>query len=115
MPTNDAGKSVFAQYIDSPEQEHPEPDIIRRGPQPIVRPAHFKSSPSEKLLDWIINRWPGPTVTTRNICQFGPRSCRDRESALNLAGILMEHGWLIPLKTHRIDMRKWQIVRGTSR
>jgi hypothetical protein len=111
---DDGSKSVFARYIEGPEKEWLEPDIVRRGPQPIVPPAHFKSSPSEKLLDWIINRWPEPTISARDICRCGPNSTRDRKSAISLAKILV-HGWLIPVKTRRIDMREWQIVRGTSR
>jgi hypothetical protein len=110
------GKSVFSRYIEEPEKERfEEPDIVRRGPQPIIPPAHFKSSPSEKLLDWIINRWLEPTISARDICRCGPNPVRDRKSAIGLAEILVEHGWLIPIKTRRIDMREWQIVRGTSR
>src|SRR5262245_25384056 len=42
-----------------PEKEQPaEPEIVRKGPQPIIPPAHSKSSPSEKLLSWIVNFWP---------------------------------------------------------
>ena len=118
MTMNDEGKgkSVFSRYIaDIPETELREPEIVRRGPQPIIPPAHFKSSPSEKLLDWIINRWPEPTISARDICRCGPNSIRDRKSAVSLAEILVEHGWLIPIKTRRIDMREWKIVRGTSR
>ena len=53
------GESVFAKYVeDAPEKERP-PVAIPRGPllQPIVPPATPQSSPTEKLLDFIVNRW----------------------------------------------------------
>jgi hypothetical protein len=107
--------SVFTKLIDEPKKDRPlEPEIVRKGPQPIIPPARYKSSPTEKLLDWVINRWPGATVTTRNICQFGPRSSRGRERAISLAQTLVEHGWLIPIKKHRYDMQEWQIVRSKN-
>jgi hypothetical protein len=70
---------------------------------------------AQKLLDWLQHGWTGPTITARDIYHFGPNSTRDRKSAISLAKILVEHGWLIPVKTRRIDMREWQIVRGTNR
>ena len=40
------------------EKEQPdEPELIRRGPQPIIPLAHSRSLPSEKLLSWMINYW----------------------------------------------------------
>jgi hypothetical protein len=111
------GRSVFSVYVEEtpapiePPPRADEPEIVRRGPQPIIPPAGFNSSPSEKLLDWIINRWPENTVTRRNICQFGPGSIRNRKSATDQAEILARHGWLIPLAVGRHDAKKWQIVR----
>ena len=110
------GPSVFAKLIEEPEKERfKEPDVVRRGPQPIIPPAHFKSSPSEKLLDWVINRWPGATVTTRNICQFGPGSIRNKKSAIAQAEILAQYGWLTPVAVRQHNMKKWQIVRGPGK
>ena len=36
------GPSVFARYVEGcPEKESPtEPEIVRRGPQPIIPPVH---------------------------------------------------------------------------
>ena len=92
-------------------------ETIPRGPllQPIVPPAAPQSSPTEKTLDWLVNRWPQPAVRLRDICRFGPGSIRDRKSATAVAEILVEHGWLTPIKARRYDMREWQIVRGPSR
>jgi hypothetical protein len=112
---DDGSKSVFARYIEGPEKEWLEPDIVRRGPQPIVPPAHFKSSPSEKLLDWIINRWPEPTISARDICRYGPNSIRDRKSAIDQAETLARHGWLTPIKMRQHNMKTWRIVRELSR
>jgi hypothetical protein len=83
--------------------------------QPIVPPTDYKSPPVERLLDWLVNRWGKPTVSARDICRFGPKPLRDRKSAEVMAEILVEHGWLTPLKTHRYDRREWQIVRVASK
>jgi len=116
---NDKSKSVFAQYItaDSPPEKAQQPITIPRGPllQPIVPPADYRSPPIEKLLDWLVNRWPKPSVRVRDICRFGPNPIRNRMAATAMAETLAEYGWLTPLKTRRIDMREWQIVRGTGR
>ena len=44
------------QHLEQPA----EPEIVRRGPQPIIPLTHRKSSPSEKLLAWLVNYWPSP-------------------------------------------------------
>jgi hypothetical protein len=70
--------------------------------------------PTEKLLDWLVNHWTKSTVTARDICIYGPHSSRDVKTALRLAQILVEQGWLIPLKARRRNMHEWQIVPKTS-
>jgi hypothetical protein len=117
MTTNDDGKSVFAQYIvDSPpEKEQIEPDIVRRGPQPIIPPPHPRSRPNEKLLDFLVNHWPKPTISARDIGKYGPNATRDQKNVIYLTKILVEYGWLIPIATRRRDMKKWQIVRELGR
>src|SRR5262245_44329895 len=65
---------------------------------------------AQKLLDWL-QHWSKPTISTRDIHIYGPNSIRDRESAINSAQTLVDCGWLIPLKAHRRDMHKWQVVR----
>jgi hypothetical protein len=109
--------SIFAGLISEQpkkELEHEEPEIVRKGPHPKIPPTDRNSAPSEKMLDWLVNRWRGSTISTRDILQFGPGSLRDRKSAIATAEILTAHGWLIPLKAHRYDMKKWQIVRGLN-
>ena len=74
------GPSIFARYIedDGPKKESPtEPEIVRRGPQPIIPPTYSKSSPSEKLLAWLVNYWGKPTITLRDIYSYGPNCARD--------------------------------------
>ena len=73
-----------------------------------------KLPPAQKLLDWLQHEWTKDTVSARDIYTFGPRSIRDRQSATDLAGILVKHGWLIPIKTRQHNMEKWQIVRKPS-
>src|SRR5262245_55500674 len=108
--------SVFTKYVaDIPEPERPvEPGRILRGPlvQPVVPPTDRKSSPAERLLDWLINAWDKPTVSARDICWRGPTVVRNRQSVIDLAGVLVAAGWLAPIKSRRRDMREWRIARG---
>ena len=40
----------------------------------MVPPAAPQSSPTEKMLDWLVSRWPQPAVRARDICRFGPNA-----------------------------------------
>ena len=97
------------------EKQPTEPEIVRRGPQPIIPPAHPKASPSEKLLEWLVNYWPRPTITLRDIYSYGPNCARDPMDRVNLTKTLTEFGWLVPIEAWRRDMRKWRIVRGPGK
>jgi hypothetical protein len=66
--------------------------------------------PAQKLLDWL-QHWAKPTVSAREICIYGPRPIRKREIAGKAAETLVKTGWLVPVQTHRYDMKAWQIVR----
>jgi hypothetical protein len=103
------------QLAENLEKER-QAETIPRGPllQPVVPPAAPQSSPTEKMLDWLVNRWPQPAVRVRDICRFGPGSIRDQKSATATAEILVERGWLTPLETRQHNMKMWQIVRGPS-
>src|SRR5262249_31205370 len=73
----------------------PKPErTIPRGPllQPIVPPTNRGSSPSEQLLDFVVNRWPKPAVRARDIMRYGPPAARNRKSAIALAEDLATHG-----------------------
>jgi hypothetical protein len=78
-------------------------------PSPPTEKAQAPSS-AQKLLDWL-KRWNKPTVSWRDIRIYGPGSIRDKKSAVDAAEVLVRNGWLAPLKPHRYDMHKWQIVQ----
>lgn len=90
--------SFFSRYIDAPKERPAEPETIPRGPllKPIVPPTDHRSPPIEKTLDWLVNRWPKPTVRVRDILRFGPNPIRNRTSAIATAEILAQRGWLSP-------------------
>jgi hypothetical protein len=111
-------KSFFARYIDSPtEKERPIEPEIPRGPllRPIVPPTDHKSLPIEKLLDFVINRWPRPAIRVRDILRFGPPAARNRKNAIALAETLAANGWLSELPTRRHDAKMWAIIREPSK
>src|SRR5262249_45287657 len=86
--------------------------------QPTLMKAP-EPSPAQKLLDWL-QRWNKDTITTSEICVWGPRPLRNRKRALDAAERLVRNGWLIPIgvrrRTNRVKARKydshaWQVVR----
>jgi hypothetical protein len=103
------------QLADNAQTEQLEPEIVRKGPQPLIPPAHSGSPPSEKLLAFLINHWPKNTITLRDISAYGPNSVRDPADAINLITKLAEFGWLVPAAAWRRDQKKWQIIREPSK
>ena len=85
-----------------------------RPPQePTPAPTPEPTPPEAlRLLHWLQHNWGRPVVCARDIHRGGPTPIRDRESALEAAEILEKRGWLIPLKAHRYDRKKWQITIG---
>jgi hypothetical protein len=73
-----------------------------------------KLPPAKKLLEWLQREWKKPTITARDIYTYGPNSIRDRDSAIALADILVEHGWLAPVATRRHNTKKWHITKGPN-
>jgi hypothetical protein len=67
--------------------------------------------PAQELLNWLLRVWAKPTVSARDIYTFGPNSIRNRKSAIALAEILVEHGWLAEIETRRHDMKKWRVQK----
>jgi len=65
-----------------------------------------------RLLGWLQNHWTRPIIRVRDICIYGPRPIRDSESALNAAETLERYGWLVPMKPHRCDTKRWRIAIG---
>jgi len=91
-------------------------DRLNRGrPAPVKKMTEQQpTSPLlEILLDWILNRWPHPTVTARDIYRSGPGPIQGRKgTTLSLTETLTRQGWLIPLKTWRRDKLEWKIARN---
>jgi len=77
-------------------------------PEPKIKQP--QKNPAQRLLDFL-QRWPKNTISRRDIYIYGPKSLRDRQSAINAAEFLVKAGWLVPYKTHRHDWRVWEIVR----
>jgi hypothetical protein len=87
-----------------------------RPPQAPTPPPTPLPTPPEalRLLDWLQHNWGQPTICVRDIHRQGPTPIRDRKSALEAAEILEKRGWLIPLKAHRYDRKRWQITIGPA-
>ena len=85
-----------------------------RPPQePTPPPTPLPTPPAARILhDWLQHTWTKPTICTRDIYRYRPNVAQDRERALELAEILVKRGWLIPLKAHRHDRKRWQITIG---
>jgi len=71
-----------------------------------------RGGPIETLLEWLVKRWPKPSITLRDIHRSGPRAIRDKEMILTLTDSLVEAGWLVHTPTWRHDKREWTIARG---
>jgi hypothetical protein len=71
--------------------------------------------PAQRLLDWLRD-WPHPVIRLRDFCKYGPGSLRDRKAALELAEVLVGHGWLVPIEARciRRDSKWWRVVRGPN-
>jgi hypothetical protein len=69
---------------------------------------------AQMLLVWLQETWGKSTVTARDIYTYGPGAIRDRDTTRDLARILVSHGWLREVKTHRCDQLKWEVVKGVG-
>jgi hypothetical protein len=76
-------------------------------PKPYSRGGGRKP-PAQELLHWI-QRWGKPVVSLRDVRAFGPRAIRDRQVALSQIEILVQRGWLVPLKSCRHDRLVWRL------
>ena len=84
--------------------------LDRRRPAPVDEKTK-QPDRAQEMLDWL-QRWSKPTVNSREISQFAPRSIRfDRENAIKIAETLVRHGWLAPLQTRQRNWREWQVIR----
>jgi hypothetical protein len=104
MSNDDSNKpSIFAQYIDKPEEEPLE--------SKISPPANPRSLPLGRLLNWLLNYWTKPTISARDIYTYGPRPIKNLKEAIGVAEIMVRQGWLVPIQAHRHDRKTWLIVR----
>ena len=88
--------------------------LARGQPAPAEAASKQSRSSPPLLLDWLQTRWPGTTVSARDIYRHGPNPVRDRKIALTMAEALVGQGWLIPIKTWRYDRKEWQIAGKTG-
>src|SRR5262249_6173504 len=71
-----------------------------------------KPLPEQLMLDWLLQRWPHQTVSSKQIYQYPPHSIHfDRENAIKTAEILERYGWLVPLPRRQRNWRVWKIMR----
>ena len=82
----------------------------RLGQPPPIEKAQ-EPSPAQKLLDWLQRDLARPSISTRQICIYGPNAVRNRNRANDAVEILVKEGWLVPIQTRRRDMHQWLIVR----
>ena len=104
-PTKEPKAVSLFERLDKGRLPRPTEEVIKqlRGDSPI-----------EKLLDWLVNHWAKDTITALEIYTHGPNSIRDKKTTLYLAQILVERGWLVPVNTHKHNMRGWKIVRRST-
>ena len=94
------GRDIFEKL-----REKQPPEIIPPAP------ANLRTSLAGRLLNWLLNYWDADTISAKQIYTFGPRPIKNSKEAINAAEILVQRGWLIPTRTHRIDRRMWRIIR----
>jgi hypothetical protein len=51
------------------------------------------------MLDWLVNRWPKPSIRVRDILQFGPPAARNRKNAITLAKARLLASVALPVRT----------------
>ena len=90
--------SLFERLAQERPQQEPTPP-----PTPVA---------AGMLLGWLQNNWKQPTIRARDIHRLGPNPIRDRESAIKTAEVLVRRGWLVPMKPHRYDTKRWRIAIG---
>jgi hypothetical protein len=85
--------------------------LFERLGRPTPTKKAQEPSPAQKLLDWLQRDLARPSISTRQICVYGPNAVRNRNRANDAVEILVKEGWLVPIQTRRRDMKAWRIVR----
>ena len=89
------------------------PFACHEGKKQFRRTRKEGPPPAQRLLDWLRD-WPHPIVGIRDLCNYGPGPLRNRKQLIELAEILVGHGWLAPVEACRRDTKWWRLVRGPS-
>jgi hypothetical protein len=97
-----AAKDIFEKLKEGRPPQAPTPP-----PTPLATPPE-----ALRLLNWLQHNWGRATICARDIYRSGPNPIRNRESTLKTTETLEKRGWLIPLKAHRYDRKRWQITIG---
>lgn len=89
---------------------------LNRGRPPTeaaIEQPHKNAGP-QLLLDFL-QRWREPTISMRDIRNFGPNlahyTMKDPKNAREAAAVLVRHRWLIPTKSPNGTGDRWEIVR----
>jgi len=72
---------------------------------------------AQRLLNWLLNQWPEPTISLPDIYQRSLSAIGDKATATKLVRILEDHGWLLRIDQGAVvagQRRRdvWLIVRG---
>jgi hypothetical protein len=84
----------------------------RPSPIEITPPTNLKLLPAGRFLNWLLNYWSKPTISAYEIYTYGPRPIKNAKEAMSVAEVLVQQGWLIPIRAHRIDRKVWLVVRN---
>jgi hypothetical protein len=49
---------------------------------------------AQRLIKWIYNSWPEPSISLPDIYQRSLNAIRDKATAARIVAILEDHGWL---------------------
>ena len=74
---------------------------------------------AERLRKWLLESWPHPDVTARDVVQLGPNALRETPKARAALVTLENHGWLVRLDAGAVirgaaRAEAWRIVRGSG-
>jgi hypothetical protein len=70
--------------------------------------------PAQKLLNWLQHDWQHDLVRLRDLTNYGPGPLRNRKKLIELAAVLVGHGWLTPIKACPRNTYWWRINRAPN-
>jgi hypothetical protein len=96
--------------------QHYAAEALRLFDAAAVKPEIVRA---ERLLQWLLEVWEEPLVSTPDVYQFGPNAIRDKRTAHDAIAILEEHGSLIRVDSGGMvrGVRRqevWRIVRPSA-